>query len=177
MLFRSDVLLEAADILRREGAHFSLTLAGDGPQAGDLIDQAGKLGLNDWVKFPGFVPNNSLPALLSRHDLYIALSPTDGVSASLLEAMAVGLFPIVPNHAANRLWVEDRKNGWLLDDLSPSKVAAAVRGAASDISLREYGWRTNANLVREQADLDRNCERYADRFQQLSMAGQVNTWS
>jgi glycosyltransferase involved in cell wall biosynthesis len=165
--YNLNLLLEAMHLLSKRGLQFTLTLAGDGPQRQELVSQTERLGLSDHVSFVGFVDNDALPSVLAQHDIYVALIPTDGVSASLLEAMAVGLFPIVPDHPANRLWVQHEGNGSLLDRLSASSVAKAIEQAASDVSLRERAWRMNAEIVQEQADLDRNCEQYVLRFRQL----------
>jgi glycosyltransferase involved in cell wall biosynthesis len=165
--YNIDTLLQAADLLRKDRVQFTMTLAGEGPQQRELLSQCDALGLNDCVQFSGFVSNDRLPSVLAEHDVYVSLSPSDGVSASLLEAMAVGLFPIVPNHPANRLWIEHESNGLLLDRLSAPSVAKSIRDAISNLKLREAGWRMNAEIVRQQADLDQNCERYMIRFRQL----------
>lgn len=165
--YNLNILLQAVYLLRRHGLQFTLTIAGDGPQRQELVSLAERLGLIDRVSFVGFVANDALPATLAQHDIYVALSPTDGVSASLLEAMAVGLFPIVPDHPANRLWVQHEGNGSLLDQLSAASVATAIERAGSDVSKRERAWRMNAEIIQEQADLERNCEQYLIRFRQL----------
>jgi glycosyltransferase involved in cell wall biosynthesis len=165
--YNIDILLQAADLLRKDRVQFTMTLAGDGPQRRELMSQCEALGLRHCVRFSGFVSNDRLPAVLAENDIYVSLSPSDGVSASLLEAMAVGLFPIVPNHPANRLWIEHERNGLLLDRIGASSVAQSIRDAISNVKLREAGWRMNAEIVREQADLDQNCEQYMIRFRQL----------
>jgi glycosyltransferase involved in cell wall biosynthesis len=161
------LLLEAAHLLQQGGVEFKVTVAGDGPLRHKLVLLADRLGLGDRVRFAGFVSNDALPSLLAQHDMYVALSPSDGVSASLLEAMAVGLFPIVPNHAANRLWIQNEQNGALLDELLPSSIARAIERAAVDVRLRERAWNVNGEIVRKDADLDRNCQQYLLRFEQL----------
>jgi glycosyltransferase involved in cell wall biosynthesis len=166
-VYKLDLLLQTAQLLRQDGMRFTLTLAGDGPLRQELISQAKRAGLMGHVKFSGFVSNDDLAALLAQHDLYVSLSPTDGVSASLLEAMAVGLFPIVADHPANRMWIDHRRNGLLLDQLTAAAVARAIRKAASDVDLMEKAWNVNSEAVVKRADLDLNCEQYVLRFRQL----------
>jgi glycosyltransferase involved in cell wall biosynthesis len=166
-VYKLDLLLQTAQLLRQDGMRFTLTLAGDGPLRQELISQAKRAGLMGHVKFSGFVSNDDLAALLAQHDLYVSLSPTDGVSASLLEAMAVGLFPIVADHPANRMWIDHQRNGLLLDHLTATSVARAIRKAASDVDLMEKASNVNSEAVVKRADLDLNCEQYVLRFRQL----------
>ncbi len=166
--YNLDLLLKAAHLLYDNGVTFSLTIAGDGPRREKLVALARRLGVWPWVQFAGFVPHDQLPTMLAQHNLYISLIDSDGTSASLLEAMATGLFPIVPNHPANRHWIEHRKNGWLLDDLSPSAVAQAIRKSISDLSLRQRAWQQNLEIVCDRADLYRNSETFGEHFRRLA---------
>jgi glycosyltransferase involved in cell wall biosynthesis len=166
--YNLDLLLRAMRLLHESDVRFYLTLAGDGPHREELIALAQKLGLEHQVRFVGFVPNDELPLLLAQHNLYVSLVDSDGVSASLLEAMAVGLLPIVPDHPANRFWIKPGENGLLLDDLSPVAVAQAIGSAISNLSLRERAWQQNSDIVRNRADLYRNSEIFVERFWQLA---------
>jgi glycosyltransferase involved in cell wall biosynthesis len=166
--YNVELLLRMMSILETNGIAFSLTLAGDGPDRKKLVALTRELGLENRVRFPGFVPNDQLPRLLAEHNLYLSLVDSDGVSASLLEAMVVGLLPIVPNHAANRPWIQSGQNGVLLDDLSPANVANAIAMAISNLPLRRKAWQQNAEIVRNHADLYYNAELFVERFRQLA---------
>lgn len=165
--YKIDTLIRAAGLLRDQGIAFSLVIAGDGPERQSLEKLVADLRLEQVVRFAGFVPNDDLPALLSQQTLYVSLIPSDGVSASLLEAMVVGLCPIVPDNAANRQWIQPGENGTLLDDLSPEAIARGIRQAGTDLTLRERAWQQNPQMVSERADLYRNSQSYVERFQQL----------
>ena len=115
----------------------------------------------------GFVPNDQLPTLLAQHNVYISLVESDGVSASLLEAMEVGLLPIVSDHLANRFWITPGINGLPLNNISPIAVASAISKAFCDLPLRQTAWEYNSKLVRERADLYHNSEIYTERFRKL----------
>jgi glycosyltransferase involved in cell wall biosynthesis len=118
----------------------------------------------------GFVSNDSLPRVLGRHNLYVSLIDYDGVSASLLEAMAVGLLPIVPDHRANRDWINDGENGLLLKDVSAETIAQAIVRAIHDKDLRNAAWAQNPGIVRERADLHRNAQSYYSVFRNIATA-------
>lgn len=81
-----DVLLQAfAHFYRKEGTGI-LLLVGTGQMQNSLKDMAAQLGITDRVVFAGFLPNAAqyLPAI----DLYAACSRHEGLSISVLEALA-----------------------------------------------------------------------------------------
>lgn len=165
--YRIDTLIEAARLLKEQGVSFTLTIAGEGPQRRDLEALIGQYRLEQQVTLAGFLPNDQLPPVLQQHNIYISLVPSDGVSASLLEAMSVGLLPIVPDHPANRYWIEEGRNGVLLSSLTPDHVAAALTRASTAVDLRQRAWQQNPSIVSERGDLYHNADRFVARFQQL----------
>lgn len=169
--YNIDRLLRAGAILSQQGVDFSLTVAGDGPCRAELVGLARELGINDKISFTGFVSNDQLGRLLAQHNFYISLIAYDGVSASLLEAMSVGLLPIVPDHQANRLWIKDGENGSLLTDLSPEGIAGAIGQALANLALRQSAWKRNSHVVQERADLAVNSKLYVEEFRRLASAG------
>lgn len=162
--YRVDVLVDAMTHLPRDA---TLTIIGDGPSRPRLEEQVRRLRLADRVTFLGTTPNRDLPALLSRHAVHVSLSPHDGVSASLLEAMASGLVPVAVDNAANRSWVDDGRTGVLLTTVTPGSVARAVL-AAADPALRAAAGPVNREVVRRRADLHANARRTLERMRQLA---------
>lgn len=160
-------LIDALGLLRDEGVNFRLTLAGDGPQREELTAMVARLGLKEQIRFAGFVSNDELPALLAQHNMYVSMVDSDGVSASLLEAMAVGLMPLVPDNAANRFWIVPGENGSLMNELDPRAVASAIRSAFFDTSLRQRAWALNSDRVQRDADLYQNSKKFVEHFQRL----------
>jgi len=156
--YKIDLLLRAIAILKQRKVEFRLTIAGDGPEQGSLLGLAKQLGVSDNVRFVGFVPNADLPRLLAQHRIYISLIDSDGVSASLLEAMTAGLLPIVPNHPANTQWISDGDNGILLRHLSLDNIVDAIQRGIEDVTLRRRAWSKNLHSVRMRGDLFNNAQ-------------------
>ena len=75
-------------MLPREARRLQIVIAGDGPERERLEQLAGRLGVTDRVKFLGF--RRDVPALLAASDLVVLPSLREGLSISLLEAMAAG---------------------------------------------------------------------------------------
>ena len=77
---------------------------GNGKERERLQQLSKDLNIEERVFFKGKVPYDTIPNYLSESDLYVSPVPEDGVSSSLLEAMAVGSYPIVTNIEANQYW-------------------------------------------------------------------------
>jgi sugar transferase (PEP-CTERM/EpsH1 system associated) len=85
-------LLRAAVSVRAAHPSARFEIAGDGPCRGELEQLARDLKLTENVVFRGEV--RDIPALLARARLFVLPSQSEGISLTLLEAMARGL-PVV----------------------------------------------------------------------------------
>lgn len=163
--YRVDLLVQAFAQLR--AYNVNLTIIGDGPEYTNIQRLIRDLNLDSQIEMRGFVPNADLPALLAQHDCYISTVSSDGVSASLIEAMAVGLFPIVADNEANRLWVNDGTNGLLLSQITPESLATAILKAVSLNDQRATAAEINPQIVENLANAATNAQHYMQRFSQL----------
>ena len=75
-------------------------------------------GVAENILWVGWIPHEELPAYLASADVYVSTSRSDSTSLSLQEAMACELAPVVTDIPANREWVTDGENGFIvpLDD-------------------------------------------------------------
>jgi glycosyltransferase involved in cell wall biosynthesis len=144
-----------------------LVLTGGGPDAARLRELASNLGVADQIDFLGPVPHHEIPQTLAEGSFYVSLIDHDGVSASMLEAMSVGLYPIVRDCDAARVWIRDGWNGSLVKDDHPEPVARLIRRLTVSSDLREETVMRNWNLIEERADLTKNTLRIADWFQEV----------
>lgn len=88
-------LIEAMRTLVADRGHsLHLTIAGDGPTRGALEDRVERAGLDDVVAFVGTLSHEQVMSLLSRTDIYVHCTYGEGMSNSILQAMASCL-PIV----------------------------------------------------------------------------------
>ena len=157
-------LIRAIMLLQRHHPPIRLVLAGGGRDSARLWELASSLGVLDNVDFLGPVPHAEIPRLLSRGSIYASLIDHDGVSASMLEAMSVGLYPVVGDSDAARLWIRDGWNGSLVKGDDPEGVARAVGSLAADPDRRREAVRRNWSLIEERADLAFNSRRIGEWF-------------
>jgi glycosyltransferase involved in cell wall biosynthesis len=88
-------LVERAD----SGRPLYLLIVGDGPERPHLERTADQLAIGDRVRFPGWTGN--IPEMLRQMDCFVLSSHSEGMSVSLLEAMACGRAPVVTDVGSN----------------------------------------------------------------------------
>jgi glycosyltransferase involved in cell wall biosynthesis len=116
-------LIEAAATLPRTGRRLQIVIAGDGPARDRLEQLAGKLKVTDRVKFLGF--REDVGDLLAAADLVVLPSLREGLSISLLEAMAAGK-PIIATSIGSQREVASHAD---MARLVPAASAAALSEA------------------------------------------------
>jgi len=146
-LYRVDVVIDALSAVREALPDSILTVAGDGSEKTRLVERAGTSAGAARIRFIGDVAHERMPALLREHHIYVSTSPADTTSVSLLEAMAVGLFPVVTDIPANREWITEGENGRLVPPGEATKLAVAIIDAWRDAGLRERARERNARII------------------------------
>ena len=148
---RLDVLLEAF-----RGAPGHLVLIGNGSEEDRVVARAREVGLSGRVHVHPAVDD---PApLLRAADLYVSASSTEGMSNSVLEAMASGL-PVVASPASGMSEIVSEATGALAADTSAAELTRAIALVAADPQRRaERGVAARATIVahyslQETADL------------------------
>ncbi|WP_102127688.1 glycosyltransferase [Deinococcus planocerae] len=130
-----DRLLQAAERARRAGANFRVDVAGEGPERRSLETLARALGVEDVVRFVGYVPDPH--AFLAEHDAFLLTSRAEGFANVLVEAMACGL-PVVAmdiRYGPNEIVVPG-ETGFLVPDGDLAGFAARLSELAADPALR-----------------------------------------
>lgn len=127
--------IEACSQLLGEGTPVHLTVAGDGSELENVKALAAeKLGSS--VTFLGFILGEEKTKALRENDLYVLpTSHAEGMPASVLEAMALGLPVITRPMGGLRDFFLDGEHGYLMDEVDPATVASLVRKLALDEAL------------------------------------------
>ncbi|MHB8709356.1 MAG: glycosyltransferase, partial [Desulfuromonadales bacterium] len=109
-----------------------LTVVGEGDLAETLQRSAATLGVTDRVDFIGYVPHDQLPALYRRAQLFVQPSFYEGMSNTVLEAMAAGL-PIVATGEGGREELY-QDNAVTVPHGNPALLAGAISQLLNDSS-------------------------------------------
>ncbi|UUF14768.1 MULTISPECIES: glycosyltransferase family 4 protein [Flavobacterium] len=165
--YRHDSILKAFGILHQKGIDFSLTIVGDGTRLQFLKDLAKELQIENKVIFTGRIPNTELPKLLQQSNIYISMPITEGVSASLFEAMACNCYPVVSDIAGNQSWITHRENGQLITIDDVEMLANELIWSFENPESRNEAIIRNRKFVEENANYDINMKVIADKYHEL----------
>lgn len=90
--------------------------------------------------------------MFSRARIYLGVSISDAISTSMLEAMALGAFPIQTNTSCCSEWIEDGKSGFAIPADDVVVIADRLRQAAVDDELVDRASDLNWATVRMRLD-------------------------
>lgn len=160
-----DILLEAWTVGRFSQAH--LVFLGDGPLRRSLEARVTSGPLAEQVTFAG--PTADVAPYLKAADLLVLPSRAEGMSNTLLEAMACGIPVVATDLPANREVVgTDGRAGWLVRPGDAPELSRAIRTLATTPSLRRDIGAAARARVEERFDLRRVAEQYLALYVELS---------
>ena len=160
-------IVRACKVLDDARISFELTFAAGGGLEKDIKALVRQLGLEEKIHFMGGYVNHDLPDILKQHDIYLSATKWDGTSVSLLEAMSVGLLPIVSRIDSNIAWLEDRKTSLMFDCGNEQQLADAIRQAVENNELRTSAIQANRELVVQKAERSKNMQKLEETYYEL----------
>ncbi len=126
-------LVQAAALLESPAR---VVLTGDGPDRAAVEAEAARLGLQDRVRFTGFVPHPQVAGILAHTDVLVLPSRYEELGSVLLEAIRAGV-PIVASETGGiPEVVRDGENGLLCPPGDPAAFARAIDALLADGRLR-----------------------------------------
>jgi len=144
------ILLESIAQLKESFPELSLDVVGDGEERAKLEDMVTQLGIKDNVRFVGYQSQAQVRERLKNIDIYVLPSFAEGVSVSLMEAMAAGI-PVVTTQIAgvNEL-VENGVSGYIVPAGNPIHLAEKIEILIKDANLRnQFGVVGRAKVEKE----------------------------
>lgn len=162
----SDTFFKAIPLLLKElpEVQFSCTSMQGQPEAEKWVDA---LKINRNVTLLPLLSQQGLWQEFARSQVSVSVSSHDGTPNTLLEAMALGCFPICGDLPSIREWITDGRNGLLVNPHDPQALAAALLRALTDEPLRKKAAALNAEIIRERADLESTRQKVAQFFAQV----------
>lgn len=139
-----------------------LRIVGDGERREEWETLVREIGMERSIEFTGHKPHEQLAALLRESHIFVLPSLYEGMSNTLLEAIASGLPVIVTDTGGTRELVD--QNGIVVAQRDPDDIARAVleiagcdtrrmdMGARSCTIARHYSWE---NVARQYIELYR----------------------
>ncbi len=159
-------LLDAVALVTREQVSFQLRIAGDGPCRASLEQQAQRLGIQRHVHFLGQI--HHVPELLAGARLFVLPSRTEGISLTLLEAMARGLPVVACRVGGNPEVVAEEQTGILVPAENPKELAQALFRLWTQPDLCATMGMAGRRRVEELFDVRRMVAEYEKLYHQVA---------
>jgi glycosyltransferase involved in cell wall biosynthesis len=169
-----ETLLRAAALALRAEPSFRLEIVGDGPRFAALNQLARDLGISRQVSFLGEVAE--VGDLLGRARMFVLPSLTEGISLSLLEAMAQGLPVVATAVGGTPEVVVDGQSGLLVPPVDPAALAAAMLRIWSDPELSRRMGAAARQRVEQDFNVAITTANYESLYQELSRARRAGAW-
>ena len=142
-----------------------LIVVGDGAlrePARSILEAAG-LAQVAWL--PG--EREDVPGLLRAMDVFVLPSLAEGISNTILEAMASGLPVVATDVGGNYELVERDKTGFLVPRADPAALADAIRVYVDDPDLRRRHGANARKRSEDEFSINTMVQRYQDIYDEL----------
>jgi glycosyltransferase involved in cell wall biosynthesis len=158
-IYGVEYLIDAIPQVLAKNKNVKFLILGEGPLTNTFKAKMDGFTKSGHVRFVGAVPHDKVVDYLSAADIYVSTSFSDGTSASLLEAMACSLTPLVTEIPGNTEWIENEVNGLLVPVADSKRLAEEILLLASDHALRTR-LQVNANVtIKRRVNWTRNIEK------------------
>lgn len=139
-------------------------MAGDGPERARYMRLRDEYGLQQLVEFPGAV--DDVPGLLRKFDFFVQPSLNEGISNTVLEAMASGLPIIATNAGGNPELVRDGIEGRLVPPGDAASLQIALASYIEDAALRQRQGIAARRRADDSFSIEVMCARYERLYYQ-----------
>jgi len=157
-IYGVEYLINAIPHILKENKNIKFLILGEGPLTENFKLSVDKFIKSGEVKFVGAVPHENIADYLSAADIYVSTSFSDGASASLLEAMACSLTPVVTEINGNKEWIRDGMNGLLVPVANSKSIVEKILLLASDHKLRKTLQVKAEETVRTRVNWNKNID-------------------
>jgi sugar transferase (PEP-CTERM/EpsH1 system associated) len=166
-------LLQAAEILLRRGKDVHVLIVGSGPELPNLrACAAASPELAGQTLFLG--ASDRVPDLLNCMDIFVLPSISEGMSNTVLEAMASGLALAITRTGGNPELIDDGRVGWLFPPGDVGALASLLSRLVGDPALgKKYGQAARQRAV-EHFSLSAMVQRYRELY--LELASSCSVW-
>ena len=143
----------------------NLAIVGDGSLRNKLENQTYKLGIKDKVIFMG--ERNDVPEILKTFDVFVLPSLNEGMSNTILEAMATGIPVIASNVGGNPELVIDGRTGFLFPSNDVESLVQKIKTYILHPELKQKHGYNARKRVEEKFSLNQMVRRYEELYLEL----------
>jgi sugar transferase (PEP-CTERM/EpsH1 system associated) len=169
-----EAILRAAETLLQNGCNIHILLVGSGPELQRHKEYVkSSTALTGRVTFLG--ATEATAEALNAMDVFVLPSFSEGMSNTLLEAMACGLAVAATRVGGNPEVVEEGRSGLLFAPGNVDELADCLRRLQQDHDLRTRLGEAARRRILERFDLKRMVKEYSDLYLELAITAGIPT--
>ena len=146
-------------------SHLRLMMIGDGDLRAVAQSKLDDAGLTDQVWLPGSL--NNVPELMNLMDIFVLPSRNEGISNTILEAMASGLPVVATNVGGNPELVVEGETGRLVEAERPDLMMLALKEYVDDSTNRKSHGQAATSLINEKFRIEHMVNSYMSVYDSL----------
>jgi len=167
-VYNIETLISAVPIVAKKVPEIKFVIAGEGSEEKKLKELAKRLNVSEKVKFVGNLSQNEVAKYLAISDIYVSTSLSDaGIASSTAEAMASGLSVIVTESGANKDWIKQGENGFLIPVRNVNSLAEKIIFLAQNNAIREKLGKNARKTILERNDYYNEMEKMERIYKNL----------
>jgi glycosyltransferase involved in cell wall biosynthesis len=155
-------LIWTIELLQQLDANTHFLILGDGPEKESLQQFARQIHCDSRIHFLGH--RNDVSQLMPYFDAFWLASDFEGMSNSLMEAMANGVPAVVSDIPANRELVIDGETGFLVSVGDTAGFAQFTDRIFADKQLASHLGKASRNRMSEEFNIDKMVDSYAELY-------------
>lgn len=158
---RVDLLVKLINRLNEKKVNFEIEIAGDGSYFEKMKE--GIIKDKNNVKILGKIPREKMQEFWNDKDIFLSTSDFEGASVSMLEAMALGVVPVVTNVSGVDEFVTDGTNGYISEVQNIEKLIGGIKLLEDDRDKLEKFGNKSMQIIKEKCNQDD----YLDVFERM----------
>ena len=152
-----DTLARALVFLKERDVPFHAVIIGGGDEGKDTVrDIIGGGDISPMTELTGALSRDEVLGHLSRSDIFVLPSISEGVPVAIMEAMAMGLPVVATDIMGHPEIVVDGVNGFLVPKQDPEALADRLERLIQDDQLRVSMGREGRKLIIDRYNIQRN---------------------
>ncbi|MEO7762129.1 MAG: TIGR03088 family PEP-CTERM/XrtA system glycosyltransferase [Casimicrobiaceae bacterium] len=152
-------------------ARLKLVMVGEGPLRAPVAEVLRQAGLDNAAWLPG--ERDDVPRIMRGLDLFVLPSLAEGISNTILEAMATGLPVVATAVGGNPELLDDARTGTLVPRADPEAMAQAMLRYATDpLERRRQGLAARAR-VESEFSMNSMVNAYLGLYEQMLSEGKI----
>jgi glycosyltransferase involved in cell wall biosynthesis len=161
-------LISAFAVVQNGRRDLLLVVGGEGPLETPLREQARRYGVEESVRFAGYIPDEDLPSYYQMADLFILpTTELEGFGLVTVEALASGLPVLGTPVGGTREILAKLGSNYLFDDSTPQSIAKGILNALNGWATNQAAYKKVSETCRKVAEQHYSWDNHVSKLEDL----------